>query len=465
MLTFRMKYVQIDANGRYRYRRGIPQHLRSFFGGKREFLKVLGTTKEEALLQYAKISTHFDEKLNAAKKLAPKGNANKALSRIELAKKLDELGISTGRPISDDEEHYRDAVAEGVLDSLERDPDTGDYVDVPEQKDTLIRALYTGIDNTNLTIADAFAYYLEVKAKKNDVERRKQLTQYKNAERILDETIGLDRPIAALSRQNARSVQTTLLQSDRAVSTVKRYLKDIRAVINFAIREHDLTCQNPFSMIELPQDGKSDRNSRISMPDPFVQKIIYDLAQRQNKDPYFVFVLLYLTGARLAEITGLKRTDVFLDSKVPHIWIRPNDMRRLKNDWSERQVPLCSTLQGFVREAVAQSEHEYLFARYIEGRGADRASSWLMKVIRNYIKDKKVTLHSLRHNFRDRIRLQRIPMERGKALEGHRLSLGEEANYGTTSEEWLAKLSEDIQLINKKNILKQSLKSQTSFGF
>ena len=62
-----------------------------------------------------------------------------------------------------------------MLNTLAQDPDTGEYVDVPEEKDALIRALYTGIDNTNPTIADAFAYYLEAKAKKNDVERRKQL--------------------------------------------------------------------------------------------------------------------------------------------------------------------------------------------------------------------------------------------------------------------------------------------------
>ena len=178
-----------------------------------------------------------------------------------------------------------------------------------------------------------------------------------------------------------------------------------------------------------------------------------------------MFVLLYLTGARLAEITGLKRTDVFLDSRIPHIWIRPNDVRRLKNDWSERQMPLCPTAQGLLHDAVKQSgEHDYLFERYIEGRGPDRASAWLMKVIRTYTEDKKVVLHSLRHNFRDRIRLQGIPMERGKALEGHRLSLGEEANYGSMSEEWLSQLSGDIQIINEQNVLDQSLKKQISFN-
>jgi len=45
MLKLSMRYVQKDANGRLRYRRSIPKRLRPFFGGKGEFLKILGKTE------------------------------------------------------------------------------------------------------------------------------------------------------------------------------------------------------------------------------------------------------------------------------------------------------------------------------------------------------------------------------------------------------------------------------------
>jgi hypothetical protein len=67
MATFSMKHILIEANSRYRYRRGLPERLHPLFGGKLEFLKVLGKTEEEALQRYSKVSARFDKKLNAPK--------------------------------------------------------------------------------------------------------------------------------------------------------------------------------------------------------------------------------------------------------------------------------------------------------------------------------------------------------------------------------------------------------------
>ena len=52
-----MKYLQRDQNNRFRYRRGIPKHVRVLFNGRSEFVKVLAKTEEEALQLYPKI--HF----------------------------------------------------------------------------------------------------------------------------------------------------------------------------------------------------------------------------------------------------------------------------------------------------------------------------------------------------------------------------------------------------------------------
>ena len=380
----------------------------------------------------------------------PAVSSNRAVSAFELSKSLSELGISTGKPINEDEEHYRDSLIEEILLEFNRDPETYEYVDVPEEKQALVKALHSGIDKHMQTIADAFAEYLETKAKKDPVERHAQLTRYKYVEKILADAIGLDVPISALSRQHARTVTNNLLSLDLKVSTVRRYLKDMRAVINFVIREHDIGTQNPFSHIDLPDDGRSNRNNRISMPSDVVEAMLKDLANKDNHQPYFVFAILYMTGARLAEITGLKCKDVILNDDVPHICIRPNDIRRLKNDWSARNIPVCTATQALLHDALRLSgDDEALFSRYIKGRGADRASAWLMKVIRRHTADKKITVHSLRHNFRDRIRMTGVAMERGNALEGHRYSRGEEANYGHNSAEWLKVLYGEIIIINE----------------
>lgn len=117
---------------------------------------------------------------------------------------------------------------------------------------------------------------------------------------------------------------------------------------------------------------------------------------------------------------------------------------------SARNIPVCPATQALLHDAlILAGDDEALFSRYIKGRGADRASAWLMKVIRRHTADKKITVHSLRHNFRDRIRMTGVAMERGNALEGHRYSRGEEANYGHNSAEWLKVLYGEIIRINE----------------
>ncbi len=450
MLSFDMRYIQIDSNGRYRYRRGIPERLRPLFGGKREFIKVLGKTEDEALRSYAKVDTHFDSKLKAAKAIMPSGNMEKSISALRLTEALDALGVSTSKPMTDDEERYRDSIADQIIASLNQNLDTGEFINVPEHKAALIKTLHHGLDSANLTLADAFAYYLAVKTKKDPEERRRQLTRFKYAERIVDETIGLDKPIAGLSRQNARRVTNHLLEAGKATETVRRYLTDIRSVINLAILEHDLSTVNPFAKIVLPDAGTSKRDRRISMPEPLITSMLQELRAKTKKDPFLIFATLYLTGARLAEITGLKCGDLFLEDNVPHIWIRPNDVRRLKNGWSERRIPVCPKTQKLLKEAnQSVSDGNHLFPRYTKGRGADRASAWLMKVLRTQTTDKRISIHSLRHNFRDRIRIHGIPLEQGRALEGHKFSEGEEANYGYTTDRWLAVLQKSIMKVNE----------------
>ena len=46
-----LKHVKIDSNGRYRYRRRVPQALQKTLGIT-EFIKVLGQTQREAIAAY-----------------------------------------------------------------------------------------------------------------------------------------------------------------------------------------------------------------------------------------------------------------------------------------------------------------------------------------------------------------------------------------------------------------------------
>jgi len=55
---------------------------------------------------------------------------------------------------------------------------------------------------------------------------------------------------------------------------------------------------------------------------------------------YWVPLVLARTGARLEEIAGLRTVEAVTDHPIPHLQVRPNENRRLKNDQSARDVPL-----------------------------------------------------------------------------------------------------------------------------
>lgn len=59
---------------------------------------------------------------------------------------------------------------------------------------------------------------------------------------------------------------------------------------------------------------------------------------------YWVPLIASYSGARREEIAGLELTDIVFDASVPHIIIRPNANRGLKNPQSERLLPLHSHL-------------------------------------------------------------------------------------------------------------------------
>jgi integrase len=73
-------------------------------------------------------------------------------------------------------------------------------------------------------------------------------------------------------------------------------------------------------------------------------------------DRFWIPLLLFFTGARSSEIVGLEPDDVEPDHVVPHILIRGNETRRLKNHFSKRMVPIHPLLVeiGFLEFAREQ---------------------------------------------------------------------------------------------------------------
>lgn len=150
---------------------------------------------------------------------------------------------------------------------------------------------------------------------------------------------------------------------------------------------------------------------------------------------YLIYIMAD-TGARIKEIVGLEDEDINLQADIPHIHIRPNNIRQLKTKPSVRTIPLVgSALQAF-REMNGPFKH-YL------GR-SDRISATTNKYLseNGLFPTSDHTLYSLRHSFEDRLTAVEPPEKIQAILMGHKYNR-EKYGEGATLEQkhkWLQKI-------------------------
>ena len=94
----------------------------------------------------------------------------------------------------------------------------------------------------------------------------------------------------------------------------------MKAVFSLAIREHDLSINNPFSRLEYPKPLDAAIDLRAPLPNAVILSMYQEL--RGTSDLLNIWTLMHHTGAQNAEILGLVGSDLKLDASVPHFTIR-----------------------------------------------------------------------------------------------------------------------------------------------
>ena len=195
---------------------------------------------------------------------------------------------------------------------------------------------------------------------------------------------------------------------------------------NWYIKETGIDWTSPFAglLVKGAGSSKADRH-------PLTDEQVEQMKTVFEDDPVTnaLFVILRDTGARLAEVAGLRVTDYNTDEG--YINITPNPWRRLKNAPSERSVPLSPEAIIALQLLITNLDSEApVFERYARPRGMDSASAMMMKRLRTVITDRKLTMHSLRHRMKDKLRNTGCPEAISMAILGHG-SNTVAANYGS----------------------------------
>lgn len=240
--------------------------------------------------------------------------------------------------------------------------------------------------------------------------------------KLVREALGKDRMLVSIKRLDAREVRDHMADGRKA-SSVDRYLNVVRAVINHAIREFDLTdFMNPFMNLEAARKDKAepDRDARRPFTSDELKAVNGRMALLARPDLQLLWRILEGTGCRLAEVAGLRVSDVHLDHTIPHIAVEWHEGRRIKNKVSRRDVPLLGDALAAAKAAVDAAKGEtMLFPAYGRKGGPASASAALGKHVRACVTDLRVTTHSLRHLMKDRLRLAGVSKTDQDIILGH----------------------------------------------
>ena len=250
-------------------------------------------------------------------------------------------------------------------------------------------------------------------------------------------------PIDEYSSKDAAKFRDFLLDRGLLISSVKRIFSSIRSIINLSITEEGIGCINAFSKTYMPESN----NVEIRKPIPIKDiKHIQLLCREYDDDLRWLIALLSNTGMRLGEGVGLLKSDINLNSDIPHISLIPHPWRRLKTKSSQRCIPLVGeSLWACKRILEHNNDSIYAFPRYTSPKECNTNSAsatlnkWLKeKLINDYV------IHGFRHSFRDRLRAKECPSEIIDQLGGWSLrSVGEGYGRGYDLDvlhKWISKI-------------------------
>ncbi|MGH1462594.1 MAG: DUF6538 domain-containing protein [Neptuniibacter sp.] len=248
------------------------------------------------------------------------------------------------------------------------------------------------------------------------------------AVRYLIQAVG-NKPIDTYTRDDANAYKDFLLNRRLSVSSVKRNISVIRAMINFTAREKGIDEINIFSSLFFADEGiKQTKRQPISCQHI---KLVQNECLKLNDNPRQLIALISDTGLRLSEAAGIVKTDVVLDTVTPYLIVREHPWRRLKTSGSNRLVPLVGEALRSIKLAMTCAEGEFLFPKYCDDSGvkSNSCSAALNKWLRTRLPAGCV-VHSFRHSMRDRLRAVECPPDIIDRIGGwSRQGIGE--TYGT----------------------------------
>lgn len=436
-----MSYHMIIRRGStWHFRRAVPKALRSIIG-HREITRSLHTSDlREAKSRAITVATEVDALLWRARRTL--ANPEAAVSAVAAQLVRQDAEARRGVLADDDQDEREQA---GLLDELERlterplPSNLGDAVQARARIQAL-RTILARLEGTNgtpehedVTLSGLFERYQAERKPSAKVWREFDLTLRRFIE------VNGDLSVRSIGKQHVRALKSALLtmrnpkprqgQDENATlstSTVVKLLGLLRSVFAWAEREGFVEVNPAHGTARVASTEKKgataadDERKRL----PFSVEDVRQILSKLPADGPIRYVLLLLayTGARLAEVVGLRQQDYCVEQGVAYLDIRPHAERSLKTKASRRRVPDHPELLrlGFTKDALPFAGSATMWSQ--------KLNRWLRGSAG--FADARLVVHSFRHTVKDRLRAARVPEAEQRALLGHAGS-GVADSYGS----------------------------------
>lgn len=218
----------------------------------------------------------------------------------------------------------------------------------------------------------------------------------RDVERLVDWLSATGRAsVDMIDHRGLREYVYHLKDAGRAPSTIRRTLSALASYFGFLVEEGRIAT-DPTELVQPPAPrrplpdvlGVAEVEALLEAPDPESDRYLRDRA---------ILELLYATGMRVSELTGLTRSDVDLEARMLRV-IGKGDRQRLI-PFGE---PAAQALERYLRDLrpkLADSSSEGAVFLNRRGGGLSRMSVWttVKENARRAGIQRKVSPHTLRH--------------------------------------------------------------------
>ena len=315
-------------------------------------------------------------------------------------------------------------------------------------------SLNLGIYSNEYTLNQLFERYLEQNPKIKDRTRHKYKTEYDRW--VSKKWIG-KKKISSIVKSDIAKFYKELSESGLSNGTIKCIHKYISGSLNMAY-EDDLIRRNyAYSCIEPYMETEKKDGLTKKQTDDFLTTAE---EMHGGKNYLLAFKLMFLTGMRVGEVTGLTWDDVNLKERyidVNHQFVLGDEKSRTayhigetKTEAGTRKVPMSDDLYELLKDLKSKTYFDaYKFKAEVDGYSGfiihtrtglpvltARLNEYAKKVVAEYNSthnDKlpNVTCHVCRHTFCSRLAEMKISPHALQKIVGH-------GSYNTTARVYIS---------------------------